>query len=403
MKQSGVIIPVIFCALWLIPAVVFAADITGYVKSFGYLNPNEPARFSRAGARLQLAADGRIGTQAAYYGAMDFHYDAAEALHSPLSERDDGLSIYPVEAYVELYTEHADFRLGQQFLFWGRTDWVNPTDNINPWDYQNISPEIEDYRIPIMAAKGDLYLGPVTLQIVGIPFFEPDRIPLPVDSVVTPATTLENVQYGLRLSSYFGRLDYSVSYYHGHGKQPAILHQFGPGEPVLYGKYLSRDILGFDFVTTFGAWALKGEAAYVITEDVDGTDPFVDNPFIDSVLGLDYLPSRAVSLTGQLVHHYKFHYREQVEAHNPNGPGPQQTYSTAVRAEWEVMDYVNYSLIGIYNFEEGDFFVLSFFTWDMADAVNITMGGLLFDGPAISPFGRSRRADNLFLELKVAF
>ena len=114
---------------------ISAQNLSGYVKSFGYVNPNDSARFDRAGARLQLQVDGRLGMNAAYFAAMDFNYDAAKSAHSPLAGRGSGLSVYPVEAYVDIFTDHADFRLGQQFIFWGTADWVNPTDNINPWDY----------------------------------------------------------------------------------------------------------------------------------------------------------------------------------------------------------------------------------------------------------------------------
>jgi len=382
---------------------VSAQNIGGYVKAFGYVNPNDSLRFERAGARLQLQFDGRLGTSAAYFAALDFNYDAAQAEHSPFADRNSGLTIYPVEAYVDLYTNLADFRLGQQFIFWGKADWVNPTDNINPWDYVNISSEIEDYRIPVLAANGKFYLDPFTVQVVGIPFFEPDKVPLPVDYLVTPSNKLSNAQYGLRVSSYLGRIDYSVSYFHGYEGTPSIQHRFvGPG-PILYGEYMPVDVLGVDFITTFGAWAVKGESAYFMTDDRDGTDPFVNNPYIETVAGVDYLPSTKLSLTGQIVHNYTLQYNENVESMNPMGKSSQQTFSSAIRAQWEVIDYVDFQLINVYNFEHEDYFVLSFFNWDMADGIGLTVGGLLFDGPAGSPFGQSDKYDKIFLEVKASF
>jgi len=380
-----------------------AVDIGGYVKTFGYVNPNDSLRFERAGSRLQVQFDGALGTSAAYFAALDFNYDAAQAKHSPFAGRGSGLTIYPVEAYVDVYTDLADFRLGQQFIFWGKTDWVNPTDNINPWDYLNISPEIEDYRIPVVAANGKFYPDPFTVQVVGVPFFEPDKLPLPVDSLVTPSNRLSNAQYGIRVSSYLGTLDYSVSYFHGYEGTPAIRHRFLEPVPRIYGEYLPVDVFGLDFITTRGAWAFKGESAYFLTKDRDGTNPFVNNPYVETVLGLDYLPSATLSLTGQVVHNYTLQYKEAIESLNPQGAPPRQTFSTAVRAQWEMMDYVDFQLIGVYNFEHDDYFTLSFINWDVADGVGLTFGGLLFEGPAGSTFGQSDKYDKIFFELKVSF
>ncbi|MCF7803955.1 MAG: hypothetical protein K9N46_01465 [Candidatus Marinimicrobia bacterium] len=382
---------------------IHAQNLSGYVKSFGYVNPNDSIRFDRAGARLQLQVDGRLGMSAAYFAAMDFNYDAAKSAHSPFAGRGSGLTVYPVEAYVDIFTDHADFRLGQQFIFWGTADWVNPTDNINPWDYENISSEIEDYRIPVVAARGNFYLGPFKVQAVGLPFFEPDKMPAPTDSLITPENRLSNAQFGLKLSSYIGTLDYSLSYFHGYEHSPTIQHNFVGGQPILYGEYLPIDVYGFDFITTRGAWAIKGESAYFRTEDTDGTNQFVDNPYLESVVGVDYIPTDKLSLTGQLVHNYTFQYDKDVEQLNPQGAPPQQTFSTAIRAQWEVMKFVSYQLIGVYNFEDGDSFTLTFLNWDMADGVGVTFGGLLLQGPANSPFGRSAKQDQIFAEIKVSF
>jgi len=383
-----------------------AQNIGGYVKTFGYLNPNDSLRFDRAGSRLQLKVEDRIGSRAAYFAAMDFNYDGAKASELPNASRSSGLTIYPVEAYVDLFTKYADFRLGQQFIFWGRTDWVNPTDNINPWDYQNISSEIEDYRIPVMAARGNFYLGPVKLQAVGVPFFTPDKIPLPTDSIITPAKNLSNSEYGLRLSSYLGTLDYSFSYFHGYDGTPAIFANFlsvPPVPPKIYAKYFPIDVYGFDFVTTMGAWAIKSESAFFQTEDKNGDNPGIENPYIESVVGLDYVPTTKFSVTAQLVHNYKFHYHRNIEQMNPMGTEPRQTFSTAVRAQWDLAKFVSWQLISVYNFHDGDSFTLSFINWDVADGVNITFGGLLFQGPPNSPFGRSAKQDNIFAEFKISF
>jgi hypothetical protein len=52
-------------------------------------------------------------------------------------------------------------------------------------------------------------------------------------------------------------------------------------------EYYQTQVLGADVVTFFGDWALRAEGAYFLTEDTDGNDPMIRNPYLQYVLQVD--------------------------------------------------------------------------------------------------------------------
>ena len=198
-------------------------NTSGYLKFFAHPNLNKPYPFDRLGTRLQLKFSGSYSDKADFFSALDFNLEETKIKESANEPRSAGMQIYPVETYIDFYLSDIDIRIGNQFIFWGKTDWINPTDNINPWNYKNISAEIEDYRIPVTAVKVDYYfLNNWTLESVWVPHFLPNKIPfnfpdsiahLPVEtSNVLPQNKFANSEFGFRLSSRIFNIDYSLSY-----------------------------------------------------------------------------------------------------------------------------------------------------------------------------------------------
>jgi hypothetical protein len=333
------------------------------------------------------------------------------------------MQVTPVEAYVDFFSELADVRLGRQFIFWGKTDWINPTDNINPWDYQNITAEIEDYRLPVLAAKADIYLGNTDVQLVWLPKFEPNRIPMAIpDSIAglpvyhlpeaLPENKPENSEAGLRLSASAFHVDYSFSYYYGFEKNPTVRLQMVPvqGRFVHSVSYARQHVFGFDFVTTFNKLALKGEGAWFLTGDRDGKDIFAENPYIKYVLGADYNFSDRLSLNAQFVQiirlKYDRAYEEQTRLswHMPLNNVPEQyVQSLSGRVQYRWNDFLSLQFISVMNLKDSDYFILPIVSYAYADGINLYLGATLFGGPKDSPFGRSKNSSRAFAELKYSF
>ena len=81
------------------------------------------------------------------------------------------------EAYVGFFFRRCDLRIGQQRTVWGRGEAFTPNDVINPADLrdQNLT-ETEVVRLPTLALRGDLSLGPAVFSLVVSPYFQPNRL-----------------------------------------------------------------------------------------------------------------------------------------------------------------------------------------------------------------------------------
>jgi hypothetical protein len=337
--------------------------------------------------------------------------------------RSAGMSIFPVEFYIDMFFNAVDIRIGKQFIFWGRTDWIMPTDNINPWDYTNITADIEDYRIPVLAGKLDYYIGPLKIEGVWIPKFLPDRIPVELPDSINampvvplppglPETKVGNSEFALRLSSQIKNVDFSLSYYNGFDKMPSVSMRYNPAltefnSQISYNPY---QVFGADFVFTKGEMAFKGEGAYFLTFDIDGRDITVENPHIQYVLGMDYNLSNDLFLNAQFVHYIRFKYDYDYEKNEREALGmptdnipDKQTFSGSLRLQYNITDFTSLQFISVVNFKDLDYFLLPIINYNISDGLNIYAGATIFDGSQGSPFGRNKDYSRGFVGLKYSF
>ena len=66
--------------------------------------------------------------------------------------------------------------LGRQFIRWGKTDILNPTDRFAPKDY--LSSVVDTDFLGVSAARVTYETGADTIDVVWQPFFTPSRTPL---------------------------------------------------------------------------------------------------------------------------------------------------------------------------------------------------------------------------------
>lgn len=218
------------------------------------------------------------------------------------------------EAYVDLYAEKGDLRIGIQKFSWGRLDEINPTDVLNFQDLTNpFVFDSNERKIGVPAIKGKLYSNVADLELAWIPRYVPYRLPMPderwvplvlkvpesvqlpmapgaipVASTVVPLTgvyedvdmpayTLADSEVGVKLSRAFGRSEVSVSYFHGIDPMPVfalptdlavtVLSNSPPlaalsAAVTLKPELLTMDMFGADFSTTTGNFTFRGEGAF---------------------------------------------------------------------------------------------------------------------------------------------
>jgi len=399
----------------------------GYVKFYHHNLAAGSSDYSKTGVRLQLNVSKTFGTKGDLFSSFDFDANDILLMDKGFEQRGAELEIYPVELYGSLYFSNIDIRLGKQFIFWGKTDWINPTDNICPWDYANISSELEDYRLAVTSLKLDWYIQNVTMEMVLVPLFVPHRMPfeqgilsegnvelgipgIDMKSPEYPEAHIKNSQVGFRLLSSFWGIDYSLSYYNGHDKNPSMISGFVPQRQFIeiQPQYKPIQIVGGDFERTFGRWSLKGEAAYFLTNDRDGLNIEVDNPHLQYVLGSDFTFSDKLSFNLQWSQDIKDKFNAVLEksvmTKKQNQSSQSKIASTAsFLINWSPFDYISSQLIGVYNLKDRDSFLLGFVNYELSDGINMALGGLFLSGPEDSPFGKMDKEDKVFMEMKFSF
>jgi hypothetical protein len=176
--------------------------------------------------------------------------------------------------------------VGKQFIRWGKTDIVTPTDHFAPRDFLNV---LDGDFLAVSGGRGVLQLGTHTLDLVWVPFFTPSRVPLlnqrwvpaPSDPRVISLNEIDPVlpdgsQAGLRYSRTADRVEYSVSVFNGFNHLPNIEAVPGlpPGRLDLVRRYPSMRSVGGDAAMPTRWFTIKGEAAYS-TSNTPGTDDYV--------------------------------------------------------------------------------------------------------------------------------
>lgn len=117
------------------------------------------------------------------------------------------------------------------------------------------------------------------------------------DSVYPDTNTFKYGQGGLRVTGSIGQVDLGLSYYYGHYKQPSVnmakmasyVSEYlthGTSDD-LFLAYDRKQTFGLEFSTILWKFNLRGEAAYNLTDDVAGDDPWGHNNSIQWLGGFD--------------------------------------------------------------------------------------------------------------------
>jgi hypothetical protein len=181
------------------------------------------------------------------------------------------------EAYLDLYGELIDLRIGRQIVRWGLLEGARITDRINPLDFREfLFREVEDRYIPLWMVRADVYPEWGRLQVLLIPdmtFHRPApagsewlEFELPPD-LETPGWALENSELALLAAWQIGELAVSASYFYTWDDFPAAFRSiFGVGGQLtgvdFDARYERLHIFGATLSGTVAGAVLSLEAAY---------------------------------------------------------------------------------------------------------------------------------------------
>ncbi len=232
------------------------------------------------------------------------------------------------EAYVQLngfLTKNLDVAIGRQRIVWGTADRLNPTDNLNPYDMEDML-DFGRHRGSDAISLNYYFNNDFSMQGVFIPFFRPANMPAGIfsdalnpemelpqgmvlegysDTIITPRYSVGRSSVsGLKFKGFAKGVDFSVSYVRGMDGLPFTTRNTFFRVDTLGGINISSQlsfarthIIGFDLATSLAGIGFWAEAAaffpekdMVMTNDFSALYPMSPVPVTRDSLILDKTP-----------------------------------------------------------------------------------------------------------------
>lgn len=324
------------------------------------------------------------------------------------------------EAYVDYRFDEWDFRIGKQIVAWGRTDRLNPTDNLTPRDFTLLDPEFDEDRFGSLAAKASFNWGMgKSVTAVWLPQFRSNTYAFTNTAALTwnheEPDSLR--QYGIKYDVSTGGTDWSVSFYDGFDLTPDLsIGSVSATSTVLNVRHNRIKVLGGDAATTIGPNRYAVEAAYTKTEDGDGNDPTVRNHHFYGVLGLEH--DFTNNLTGIVQYFYR-HVFDFQPASSITDPGIQAVavnsfvlgsqydenlhgLSARVGKKW-MNETLEGEFAGSMLLNRHGFFLRTKVSYIWSDEIKLIGGYEYFEGSDTTSYGRQEKNKALFLEARYFF
>ena len=212
---------------------------------------------------------------------IDTHHQVNRDLRLSWSDRELQRPFGEVRRLSALYHNGpVTFEAGKQFVRWGKTDILTPTDRFAPRDYLEV---VDNDFLPITAARLTYEKGSNTIDAVWSPRFTPSRIPLlnqrwAVLPELPPGVTIRDAganfpggsQVGMRWN-HVGNVEYAASIYHGFNHLPSFEALPDLSIRRFYPKLL---MIGGDFAVPTPWITVKGEIAQFHFDD-DRVDDYL--------------------------------------------------------------------------------------------------------------------------------
>ena len=245
-------------------------------------------------------------------------YSAAR-VSSDLQDPEEGGEPGPIrfrllEAFLDLYLDDLDIRIGHQLVVWGQMDGTFITDVVSPLDLTEfLAQDFADIRLAVPAARasyfadpwsvtGLLVLAPIESPVPSStsPWFavpdEPSSVEVTLEEDNLPAPSVGEVEPGLKLTYSGAQTSLDLIYFYGHNRIPAFaksvsLESATDIRLVLRPEYYRRHVFGTRLSTSaVDPFVFEAEAAYESLHKVD----------VDAALLLKD-PASVLDLQGLLV------------------------------------------------------------------------------------------------------
>ena len=405
-------------------------EIGGYVEMDNRVQTEGSGDYLWNRNTLGLKAEAELSAQVLGYGEIELRAlgfpNVSQGSDLSEKEKTSPLELELREAYVDIYgflVDNVDLRVGKQRVAWGTADKLNPTDNINPYDFEDLMEFGE--KIPTNSLRVTGYFGDYRLETVYVPVFTPATMMAGYDAsiaqglgispgslesnVILPQSNMENSMYGIKLARNIFEYDMSLSYFNGRDSVPLIKKTTVTGIPPAASatvdiEYPKIQVIGYDLagsIWDIGVWA---EAACFVPEKIEIIAPppvgisTLEASYVKYTLGFDYTFENGIYIDSQFMHGF---FDER---------GTDLTDLVMVGIDKKYFDdKIKLGLVlgGELDFDRDNkmpgYLLGPQIFYYPADATEIELGCFIIDGEDYSKLGQMKTLDRVYLKFKYSF
>ncbi len=351
----------------------------------------------------------------------------------------DSLVLYLREAYVDMYFNKFDLRIGKQQVIWGKADGVFITDIVSPKNLSEfLLPEFDEIRIGITAVKLDYYVADNhTIEAIWSPVFNP-TVYAPTNSIWHPnmmpqislpnnppvvidrskekiTPSLENSEFFLKYSALTSAIDFEIMGAYMWDDDPALAKnvEFTPvnGQPVptkvtVMPEHKRLSLAGGSFSTTLGPFVLRGEAAYYFGKYFQTTNPAVNNglvqkDYIHYLVGVDFT-LWDINLSGQFIQKAIMDYKDGELLETPLFKEQYNNMATFLAHYSCLNETLTLEYFMYYDFNYDDALIRPRILYDYSDHISLQFGANIFVGDQ-GLFGQYDKNDMVYAKVYYNF
>ncbi|MGH4039082.1 MAG: DUF1302 family protein [Sphaerochaeta sp.] len=330
---------------------------------------------------------------------LEYYGDNSDILVNPYMnyDLDDELSVDLREAYINLYLDDADIRIGKQQIVWGKSDGLFITDVVSPKNLQEfLLPDFNEIRLGVTAIKADYYIKDSTWELIWIPIFTPDTLP-DEDSIWNAYNidfgdtdedidaSLENSEIFGRYSTYTSNIDYEIMGGYMWDDEPTVNSS---GEFTHY----RTGILGGSMSSSVGDFIIRSDGAWYIGKQITAS---LEMDYLHYMIGLDY-KIEGWNLSTQLVQKVYLNYEE-------NSAVDQWTNTITFMANKEFLENtVLFEFFTYIEFDDLNALIRPKVTYSIFDDTDLLLGANIFLGDS-GTFGQFEDNDMIYTKVTYSF
>ncbi|NOY71328.1 MAG: hypothetical protein GXP14_02965 [Gammaproteobacteria bacterium] len=344
-------------------------------------------------------------------------------------DTDNDTDIELREFYVETTIGRSFLTLGKQQIVWGKADGLKVLDVVNPQEWREfILDDFDESRIPLWTVNAEIPINDVTLQLLWIPdqtyhkfaqqgdqyqFTSPQlvpQIPTGVDVIFAaeerPNDTLQDADWGARLSTFWNGWDLTFNYLYHYDDRPVRYRQLNMTKNGLVAtitpRYERSHLIGATFSNAFGDFTLRGEMGYVLdryinTNLISDKDGVVKTNELSYVIGLDWFGFSDTLLSIQI-----FQSRLDDDVPGMIRNDRETTITSLIRHDF-MNETLSTELLWIHNTDLDDGVARPKVTYQISDETTASVGADIFYGDQAGLFGQFKNSDRMITSIEIAF